>query len=121
MQALRGRIALEQDRPAEAERLFLAARTELVRRGDAVRAAVASLDLALLYLVQGKTAELRRMARLMGQVFEAEDLHEEAMATVVLFQQAVAAESLTVEALRAWRRQLETGGRSLRPRPVQPS
>ena len=46
----------------------------------------------------------------MGQVFEAEDLHEEAMATVVLFQQAVAAESLTVEALRAWRRQLESGG-----------
>jgi hypothetical protein len=54
-------------------------------------------------------------------VFETEDLHEEAMATVVLFQQAVAAESLTVEALRAWRRQLETGGRSLKPRPVQPS
>jgi hypothetical protein len=61
------------------------------------------------------------MAQSMGQVFEAEDLHEEAMATVVLFQQAVAAESLTVEALRAWRRQLEIGGRSLKPRQAQPS
>lgn len=120
-QILRGRLALEQSDAAEAERLFLAARAELSRRGEAVRAAIASLDLALLYLAQGKTGDLRRIARSMGQVFEAEDLHEEAMATVVLFQQAVAAESLTVEALRAWRRQLETGGRSPKARPAQPS
>lgn len=109
-QTVRGRLALARNDSAEAERLFLAARSDLVRRGDPIRAAVASLDLALLYLQQGKTADLRRMARSMGQVFEAEELHEEAMATVVLFQQAVAAESLTVEALRAWRRQLESGG-----------
>jgi hypothetical protein len=119
---LRGRIALERDDPAEAEQLFLAARAELARRGDPIRAAVASLDLALLYLGQGRTADLRRMARAMGQVFESEDLHEEAMATLVLFQQAVAAESLTVEALRAWRRQLESGGgRAPRTLPAQPS
>lgn len=107
---LRGRLALARHDEFAAENLFVAARAGFLDRGDAVRAAVVSLDLALLYLQQGKTADLRRMARSMGQVFEAEDLHEEAMATVVLFQQAVAAESLTVEALRAWRRQLEIGG-----------
>lgn len=107
---LRGRLALAGGDEAEAESLFLAARAELIRRGDAVRAAAASLDLALLYLAQGKTADLRRMARLMGAIFEAEDLHQEALATVVLFQQAVAAETVTLEAIRGWRRQLESGG-----------
>lgn len=121
VQILRGRLALAHDDSATAESLFLAARGGFLDLGDAVRAAVVSLDLALLYLAQGQTGELRRLARLMGQVFEAEDLHEEAMATVVLFQQAVAAESLTVEALRAWRRQLESGGRPLKARPTQPS
>lgn len=120
-QILRGRLALAHDDAATAEGLFLAARGGFLEVGDAVRAAVVSLDLALLYLAHGKTAELRRLARSMGQVFESEDLHEEAMATVVLFQQAVAAESLTVEALRAWRRQLESGGRPSRAQPARPS
>lgn len=121
-QTLRGRLALAAGDADEAERLFLAARAELIRRRDVVYAAVASFDLAVLYLSQGRTGELRRMARLMGQVFEAEDLHEEAMATVVLFQQAVAAESVTLEALRAWRRQLESGGgRPVRRQPARPS
>lgn len=121
LQILRGRLALAHGESATAESLFVAARGGLLDLGDTVRAAAVSLDLALLYLAQGKTAELRRMARLMGQVFESQDLHEEAMATVVLFQQAVAAESVTVEALRAWRRRLESGGRSPRARPPQPS
>lgn len=121
VQILRGRLSLARDESANAESLFVAARGGFLAVGDAVRAAVVSLDLALLYLAQGKTWALRQLARSMGQVFEAEDLHEEAMATVVLFQQAVAAESLTVEALRAWRRQLETGGRSSKARPAQPS
>lgn len=112
---LRGRLALAQDDETEAESLFLAARAELIRRGDPLRAAVASLDLALLYLAQGKTGDLRRMARLIGAIFEAEDLHQEALATVVLFQQAVAAETVTLEAIRGWRRQLESGG-DARPR-----
>ncbi|HEX2163506.1 MAG TPA: hypothetical protein VHM02_06120 [Thermoanaerobaculia bacterium] len=119
--SLRGRIALAQGDEAEAENLFLAARAELIRRGDPLRAAVASLDLALLYLAQGKTADLRRMARLIGAIFEAEDLHQEALATVVLFQQAVAAETVTLEAIRVWRRQLESGGDQPRRSAARPS
>lgn len=109
VQVIRGRIALAQDREGEAEELFLAARAELIRKGDAVRAAVASLDLAVLYLAQGKTADLRRMARLMGSILESAELESEALAAVVLFQRAVAAESVTDAAIRAWRRQLEVG------------
>lgn len=110
LQSIRGRIALGLGREQEAEELFLAARAELIRRGDAVRAAVASLDLAVLYLAQGKTVELRRIARLMGSIFETVDLEDEALAAVVLFQQAVAQDALTEAALRSWRRQLEVGG-----------
>jgi hypothetical protein len=43
----------------------------------------------------------------MGSIFDSAELESEAMAAVVLFQQAVAAESLTEAAIRAWRRQLE--------------
>ena len=117
LETLRGRLALARQDSTAAEELFLSARAGCLARHDALRAAVASFDLALLYLSQGRTGELRQMARLMGQVFESEDLHEEAMATVVLFQQAVAAESVTLEALRAWRRQLESGGSRARMRP----
>jgi tetratricopeptide (TPR) repeat protein len=107
VQSIRGRVAFALGDLTEAERLFLAARAELIGRRDAVRAAVASLDLAVLYLAQGKTAELRRMARLMGTIFDSAELESEALAAVVLFQKAVAAESVTEAAIRAWRRQLE--------------
>jgi tetratricopeptide (TPR) repeat protein len=119
VQSIRGRIAFALADLAEAERLFLAARAELIGRKDAVRAAVASLDLAVLYLAQGKTAELRRMARQMGTIFDSAELESEALAAVVLFQKAVEGESVTEAAIRAWRRQLELarvrGGRQPQP------
>jgi tetratricopeptide (TPR) repeat protein len=111
---LRGRLALAQGDATAAEGLLLEARAELIGRGDGLRAALASLDLAVLYLEQGRTAELRRMARLMETIFESQDLHEEAMAAVLLFQRAVAAETVTAEAIRACRRLLE--GEARRPR-----
>lgn len=117
-QSIRGRIALALGREAEAEPLFLAARAELVRQHEPVLAAVASLDLAVLYLAQGKTADLRRMARLMGSIFESAELESEALAAVVLFQRAVEAESVTEAAIRAWRRQLEVGRPKRRPTPA---
>jgi tetratricopeptide (TPR) repeat protein len=117
-QVIRGRIALSQGCAAVAEDLFLAARAEMIRKGDAVRAAVASFDLAVLYLAQGKTADLRRLARLMGSIFESAELESEALAAVVLFQRAVEAESVTEAAIRAWRRQLEVGRPKRRPTPA---
>lgn len=115
---LRGRLALARGDATSAERLFVDAQAAFLQRGDAVRAAVVTFDLALLYLAQGRTAELRQVARHMGQVFESQDLQADAMATMVLFQQAVAAETVTAEALRAWRRQLESGPRPGRARPA---
>jgi tetratricopeptide (TPR) repeat protein len=118
MRTIRGRIALAQGRDAEAENLFLSARAELIRKGDAVRAAVASLDLAVLYLARGQYADLRRMARLMGSIFESVELESEALAAVALFQKAVEQETVTEAAIRAWRRQLEVERPGRRKPPV---
>lgn len=107
---IRGRLAAAEGRVAEAEELFLAARADLIRKSDAVRAAVASMDLALLYLAQGKTVELRRIARLMGAIFESVELDGEVLATVMLFQKALEQDALTEAAIRGWRRRLEVGG-----------
>jgi tetratricopeptide (TPR) repeat protein len=107
VQIIRGRVALAQGGEAEAEELFLSARAEFIRKGSAVRAAVATMDLAVLYLVQGKCADLRRMARLIGTIFESAELEGRALAAVALFQRAVEKETVTEAAIRAWRRQLE--------------
>jgi tetratricopeptide (TPR) repeat protein len=115
---LRGRLALAQGREAEAEELFLTARTQLIQKRDAVKAAVTSLDLALLYLSRGQYADLRRMARLMGSIFESVELESEALAAVALFQKAVEQETVTEAAIRTWRRQLEVERPGRRKTPV---
>lgn len=109
---LRGRIAAGLGRADEAEAAFLAARDEYAQAGDGIEAALVSLDLALLYLEQGRTAELKQVARLMQDLFAAEGLGDRALAALALFQQAVAAETVTVAAIRTWRRQIERAGRA---------
>jgi hypothetical protein len=115
---LRSRLARAGGSADEAERLLLEARADLIAREDPLRAAVVSLDLAVIYLEQGRTAELRRMARLMETIFESQDLHDEAMAALLLFRQAVAADTVTVEALFALRRRLEGQASPRRRRPA---
>jgi tetratricopeptide (TPR) repeat protein len=107
----RGRIAAGLGRADEAEAAFLEARSEYAQAGDGIEAALVSLDLALLYLEQGRTAELKQVARLMQDLFAAEGLGDRALAALALFQQAVAAETVTVAAIRTWRRQIERTGR----------
>lgn len=109
----RGRIAAGLGRPQEAEASFLAAREEYVQAGDGVEAALVSLDLALLYLEQARTSELKQVARMMQDFFAAEGLAEGALAALALFQQAVAAETVTAAAIRTWRQQIERSGRAI--------
>jgi hypothetical protein len=53
----------------------------------------------MLYLRRGRTAELKRLARLMAPIFDAQDVHREAVAALLLFQKAVAAEQVTTESI----------------------
>lgn len=97
---LRGKIAFGTSRLEDAEESFLAVRAGFVKQGIGYDAAMVSLDLALVYLQQGRTAEVRQLAEEMHALFEAEDVHREAVAALLLFQEAArqeAAEAATVE------------------------
>ncbi|HEX6203906.1 MAG TPA: hypothetical protein VF100_12960, partial [Thermoanaerobaculia bacterium] len=109
---VRGRIAYGLGRFPEAERLFRDARESAMEQRDFFTAALASLELAALFLEQGRTQELRRMAAVLAPVLEAHDLRQEATAALLLFARAALSEGLTAEAVRRLRWKIEVGGRA---------
>ncbi len=94
---LKGRIALAAGLLEEAERSFLDVRAGFMSEGIGYDAALVSLDLALLYLRQNRTAAVKELAEEMREIFAAGDVHREAMAALVLFQEAARRETLTAE------------------------
>jgi len=94
---LEGLIAAGLGRLEEAEAAFLSVRRHFLEEGNGYDAAMVSLDLALLYLKAGRTAELRQLAEELQAVFESENLHGEARAALILFQEAVREERVTVK------------------------
>ena len=71
-----------------------------MRQGIGYDAAMVSLDLALLYVQEGRTGEVRRVAEEMVPVFAAQDVHREAMAALRLFQEAARREEVTAGLVR---------------------
>jgi tetratricopeptide (TPR) repeat protein/DNA-binding XRE family transcriptional regulator len=63
-------------------------------------AALASLELATLYLEEGRTAEVRLVASELKWIFEAEGIEREALAALLLFYEAAEQEAMTVELAR---------------------
>jgi tetratricopeptide (TPR) repeat protein len=57
--------------------------------------AQAGMELAELYLKKGRTADVKRLVRLMEPVFRAQGVSEEAQKALALFRRAVALESVT--------------------------
>jgi len=90
-----GVVARDASEPAAAERVFGEARDEFVRLGMAYEVALVSLDLAALYLDQGRSAETRRLAESMLPIFRSRDIHREATAALLLFHRAALAETAT--------------------------
>jgi tetratricopeptide (TPR) repeat protein len=62
--------------------------------------AQAGIDLAGLYLEQGRTDEVKRLVLLMAPVFQAQGVHQEARKALHLFRRAVELETVTVELAR---------------------
>ncbi|HKV13114.1 MAG TPA: hypothetical protein VJ725_33545, partial [Thermoanaerobaculia bacterium] len=60
-------------------------------------AALVSLDLARLFTQEGCTDDLKRLARELMPIFEARDVHREAIVALLMFQRACEEERLTVE------------------------
>jgi tetratricopeptide (TPR) repeat protein len=93
---LEGRITRDLGRLDQAEAALREARDGFIERGIGFDAARVSLDLATVYLQQGRTGELKRLAAEMVPVFESRDVHQEALAALLLFRQAADAEEVTL-------------------------
>jgi tetratricopeptide (TPR) repeat protein len=83
----------------KAEEALIEARQGLIRLGVGFSAAEVSLDLAALYAGQGRSAEMRRLAQEMLPIFQARDLHREAIAALITFQQALEMERVNTQLL----------------------
>jgi tetratricopeptide (TPR) repeat protein len=99
---LSGKIAAGCGDTEEAEAAF-----EQARRGFAnhepplvVNDALVSLDLALLLLEQGRTAEVRTLAAQMARIFKSQGVHPEALAALRVFCESARREAATVELAR---------------------
>ncbi len=115
-----GRVAVLLGRLAEAEAALLEVRESFVADARAFDAAQVSLDLAALYLRQGRSEETRLLATELIPIFQSRDIYREALAAVIVFQQAAAMEQLTASFVKeiatyleqAWRQvqEKERGG-----------
>lgn len=94
-----GRIARGLGQPEKAEALFLAARDGFLEEGIPYDTALVSLEIALLYAGQGRTAELKRLAAEMVPIFASRQIHREALAALAFFQRAAEAERAGVTAV----------------------
>ena len=72
-------------------------RRSFAQRGIGYDTALVSLELATLYLREGRTAEVKALARHMVPIFKANDIHREALAALGLFRQAAEQERATAE------------------------
>lgn len=90
---LEGRIYDSLGFLGEAEKALIDARQGFADLGVGFSAAAVALDLAGLYAVQGRAAELRRLAGEMLPIFQSRDLQREAIAALLAFQQAARMET----------------------------
>jgi tetratricopeptide (TPR) repeat protein len=97
---LEGKVAFGLGRIAEAMAAFVEARRELETREMHYLYALVSLDLALLLLEQGRTAEVRAVAKEMLGIFKAQGIEREALAALRIFCDAAEREVATVELVR---------------------
>lgn len=85
---LEGRIAAGLGRLHRAEKVLLEARQELEANGLLYQTALVSLDLAGVWLSQGKTAETRTLVEELVATFQARRIAREALAALVLLKEA---------------------------------
>ncbi|HSG39166.1 MAG TPA: hypothetical protein VLE27_05975, partial [Thermoanaerobaculia bacterium] len=97
---LEGRIASGQGRITEAVEALSQVRKGFLARGLGYDAALASLELAVLYLEKDRTGEVKTLAREMASIFQAQGVHREALAALRLFCEAAEREAVTLEMAR---------------------
>lgn len=98
---LEGRVVAGLGDPGEAERAFQEAREGFTRQGLPYDVALASLDLAALWLRQGRTPKVRRLVEEMLAVFRAHGIRREAIATLLVLRRAIERERATERLVRS--------------------
>jgi len=96
---LEGEIQLGLGHENRAESAFLEVRKGFAELGIGFDVAAVSLELAALYLRQGRTAEIKQLAAEIVPIFESQDVHKDTMAALLLFKKAVEMETLTARVL----------------------
>jgi tetratricopeptide (TPR) repeat protein len=96
---LEGKIQQSLERFAEAEEALAEARRGFLEQGAGFEAALVCLDLAGLYAAQSRAGEMRRLVEEMLPIFQSRDIHREAIAALIVFQQAVRMEKLSSDLL----------------------
>jgi tetratricopeptide (TPR) repeat protein len=97
---LEGRIAAVLGRRREAVEAFSRVREGFAAREIAYDAALASLELAVLYLEDGRAADVRLLARQMVWIFRTQGLHPEVLAALRLFCEAAERNAVTLNLVR---------------------
>lgn len=106
---LHGRVAVGLGRRDEARAIFEATLKEFADRDLACDAALVALDLAVLHLEEGRTAEVREMTASIAWVLTRQDIKPEAVAALRLFWTAAQVERATVEQAQTALAALEAG------------
>jgi tetratricopeptide (TPR) repeat protein len=112
---LAGRAAFALGELGQAEIRLREARDGFLAQGLPQDTANASLDLALVHLHQGRTAEVRRLCREIAPYFEGCGVERDALAILALFARATAADAAALAA--ELRRHLERAATARRAAP----
>jgi tetratricopeptide (TPR) repeat protein len=97
---LSARVVAGQGRPEEAIPDLEQVSRDFMDRELPYDAALSSLDLSVLWLTAGRTAEVRELAIAMCRIFKANGIDREALVALKLFCDAARQESATVELAR---------------------
>jgi transcriptional regulator with XRE-family HTH domain len=97
---LEARVDARQDRTAAACAGLEQVRRKFADLGMSYDGALASLDLAVLWLETGHTAKVRELAVEMEAIFRAQKIQREALAALILFWEAAKRDTATVELVR---------------------
>jgi hypothetical protein len=93
-------------------------RREFMDRPIPYDSAGSSLELSILYLEEGRTREVKALAREMGAIFKSQGIAREALASLSVFFEAAQRETATVELAKRVIAEVEDSRRKA-PRPVK--
>lgn len=97
---LEGKVALGLGQHQLAEQAFLEVRNEFIDAEIAHDAALASLNLAEIYLRQGRLTEVKHLAAEILPIFRARDVYRETLTALLYFQQAAEREQATLSVVK---------------------